>query len=97
MQILILYGSHSKGIKDYVTNIVDGVFKGQVDAVQIPKLSVHDQQSGRKILQDITCNTEHDVIHIQYDNHMFETNGCQFEQLENIIWLINTCQQHNIR
>lgn len=97
MQVLILYGRHSKGIKDYVTSVVDNVLDGQIDALQLPKLSVHDQQSGRKILQDIVCNTDHDVIHIQYDNHMFDTNGCQFEQLENTVWLINTCQQHNKR
>ena len=93
----MLYGNHSRGISDYVASVIDGVLDGQVDAVQLPKLNVHDQRPGRQILQEIVCDGDHDVIHIQYDNHMFETNGCQFEQLENVVWLINTCHEHNKR
>ena len=88
MQILMLYGNHSRGISDYVASVIDGVLDGQVDAVQLPKLNVHDQRPGRQILQEIVCDGDHDVIHIQYDNHMFETNGCQFEQFRDSDFLV---------
>lgn len=93
MRTLLLYGGHSVGIKDYVDDLQKNVLKPAVDVVKVPKLGVHNQQSGRSILLDIINQHDPDVVHVQYDNHIFETDSCPYEQLENLVWFIETCDE----
>ena len=88
MRILMLYSEHSKGVVDYTNHISEHLLTDQA-TVKLPKLHVHDQTRGRGIMQDIIDRNEHDVLHIQYDNNMFATDRCPFEQLENFVWLVD--------
>lgn len=89
MRILMLYSEHSKGVVDYTNHISQYVLPDQT-IFKLPKLHVHDQESGKQVIQDILDCNDHDVLHIQYDNNMFATGHCAFEQLENFVWLVHT-------
>jgi hypothetical protein len=85
----MIHSGNSTGIADYVNEIKEHVLYDQT-IIKLPKLQVYSLEEGREVLQDTLNLYPHDVLHIQYDENMFASEHCKFEQLENVVWLIKT-------
>ena len=94
MSVLLLYSDYTKGIANYTNALYDKVLTIADDLVKIHRLQLFDQPGVRSYLSGL-LESDHNIVHIQYDSEMFMTMNCEYESLENFIWFLQEIYHRN--
>ena len=94
MSVLMLYGPHSRGVIDYVSDLEHHVLTDSDTTKLLPRFGAYNQQQfDEEITNILDDNDQHDTIHIQLGSNTFATNVADglgfYEHGENLYRLID--------
>jgi hypothetical protein len=98
MSVLMVCSDYSLGISNYTETLYNTVLTDADELVILPRFHLFDQAAVHEHLSRL-LETDHDIIHIQYDSMIFRSDNCEYEHLENFIWLlqeINRLDKHAV-
>jgi hypothetical protein len=94
MSTLLVHSNYSRGIIDYTNTLYDIVLSTDDRLIELPRFHLLDQKTGRDYLSQL-LKSNHETVHIQYDSKLLKTGDCEYEQLENFIWLLREIHQRD--
>ena len=96
MSVLMVYSDYSLGISKYTEALYDNVLSSEDELVKLPRFHLLDQKSGQDYLSQL-LKSNHETVHIQYDSKLLKTGDCEYEHLENFIWLLQEIHRRDKR